>query len=409
MRHALAALTVRDFRWLWSGHTLFVASLIMSRLALGWLVLELTDSAYWVGVAIGMDGVGKILFGVFAGVLVDRFDKRVVLLISQGTFAGLCLLLGLLIMGQVAALWSVLLITFLLGGVDAITVPANNSIVYQTVGRGRVMNASAINMMGFNLARTVGAALAGLVIERWNTGACYLVAGGAAGLGLLPILGVRGDFRSTTTPEPLWSTLRDGLRYVWSDRVLLRVLGLSVVVEMFGFSHYTMTSVIARDVLRVGAEGYGYLSAASGVGASVGTVLLAGLGDYRHKGRLLLTAIISAGVGIILFAFSPWYWVSLTLAAINGATLAAYDAMMQTLVQLLTPDSMRGRVLSLYVLTFGFTSVGGYVVGLVATVLTVPVTISVGGGVIAAYALSLIPVIQHLQPRADESTAPTRA
>ena len=106
MRRALGVLAVRDFRWLWSGHTLFVVSLTMSRLALGWLTLELTDSAYWVGVAIGMDGAGKLIFGVFAGVLVDRFDKRAVLLISQCTFAGLCLLLGFLIVDQVVLLWS---------------------------------------------------------------------------------------------------------------------------------------------------------------------------------------------------------------------------------------------------------------------------------------------------------------
>jgi MFS family permease len=405
MRRALLALTVRDFRWLWGGHIFFVISLVMSRLALGWLMLELTDSAYWVGLAIGLDGVGKIVVGVFAGVLIDRFDKRRVLLLSQGLFGGLCLMLGVLIINQTAALWLVLAVAFLLGGVDAIAAPANNAIVYQVVGRERVMNAAAINMFGFNLARTLGSALSGLVIDRWDTGVCYVVAGGAACAGLLPILMARGNFRSTVTHESLWATLRDGVAYVWNDRALLRVLSLSVVVEMFGFSHYTMISVIARDVLRVGAEGYGYLSAASGVGASLGTMVLAGLGDYRHKGRLLLTAVITAGVGIIAFAFSPWYAVSLLLAAINGATLSTYDAMMQTLVQLLTPDSMRGRVLSLYVLTFGFTSVGGYVVGLVATLLTVSLTISIGGGVITAYALSLIPVIRHLQSNVSEPSA----
>ncbi len=405
MRRILTALTIRDFRWLWGGHGLYVLSLVMSRLALGWLMLDLTDSPYWVGLSIGVDGVGKILCGFFAGVLVDRFDKRRVLIGSQAIFGLLGITLGTLIVTQHVAVWNVLIVAFLMGATDAITAPANNAMAYQVVGRERVMNASAINMLGFNLARTVGAALAGIVIDRWDTGVCYWVAGGAACLGLLPILRVRGDFRSTMTHEPFGHTLRAGLRYAWNDQALLRVLGLSVVVEMFGFSHYTMTSVIARDVLHVGAEGYGYLSSASGVGASVGTFLLAGLGDYRHKGRLLLSAVIFSGLGIILFAFSPWYWVSLILAALSGATLSAYDAMMQTLVQLLTPDAVRGRVLSLYVLTFGFTSVGGYVVGLIATLLTVPVTISLGGGILVAYALSLMPMIRHLQPEAGEATA----
>jgi len=397
----LAAFESRAYGWLWSSHFLYVMSLVMSRLALGWLMLDMTDSALWVGIANGVDGAGKIICGFFAGVLVDRLDKRAVLMGSQLLFGVLALILGGLILTHQVAIWNVLIVAFLLGAVDAAVVPASNTIVYQVVGRERVMNAATVNMMGFNLARTLGAALAGIVIDRAGTGACYVIVGGLACVGVLPMFGIHGEFRSAGASVPFWGALREGMSYVWNGGALRRVLGLSVVVELFGFSHYTMIPVIARDVLRVGAEGLGYLGSASGLGATVGTLALASLGDVKHKARLLWINTLSAGAGIILFALSPWYAVSLALATINGATLASYDALMQTLVQLLTPDAVRGRVLGLYVLTFGFTSVGGYLAGLIATAAGAPFAIGLGGGVMVAYLLGITKTVRHMQPTAE--------
>jgi MFS family permease len=398
------AFEVHAFRWLWSSHFLYVMSLVMSRLALGWLALDLTNSALWVGIATGVEGAGKIIWGFAAGVLVDRLDKRALLLMGQLLFGVLGLIMGMLILLHQVAMWNVLIVAFLLGAADATLAPAANAITYQVVGRERVMNASAVNMLGFNLARTIGAALAGILIERSGLGACYLVMGGLACLGALPMIGIRGDFRSTASHAPFWRALRAGLRYTWHDGALRRVLGLSMIVEAFGFSHYTMISVIARDVLKVGAEGYGYLSAAGGIGASLGTLALASLGDVKQKGRLMWAVTTSAGVGIILFALSRSYPLSLLLALCNGAVLASYDALMQAVVQLLTPDAMRGRVLSLYVLTFGFTSVGGTVVGLIASAAGAPLAISLGGGVIVAYLLWITDTMGHLQPVAESVT-----
>jgi MFS family permease len=400
------AFEVHAFRWLWSSQFLYVISLVMSRLALGWLVLDITNSALWVGIATGVEGAGKIIWGFAAGVLVDRLDKRALLVIGQLIFGVVGLIMGTLILFHQVALWNVLIVAFLLGAADTTLVPAANAITYQVVGRERVMNASAVNMIGFNLARTLGAALAGILIARSGLGACYLALGGLACLGALPMFGIRGNFHSTTLHAPFWRALRAGLRYAWHDGALRRMLGLSMIVEAFGFSHYTMISVIARDVLKVGAEGYGYLSSAGGIGASLGTLALASLGDVKQKGRLMWAVTTSAGVGIILFALSHSYSLSLLVALINGAMLASYDALMQAMVQLLTPDAMRGRVLSLYVLTFGFTSVGGTVAGLIASAAGAPVAISLGGGVIVAYLLWITNTMGHLRPVA-ESVPPT--
>jgi MFS family permease len=392
------SLESRDYRWLWSAHFLFVVSLVMYRLTLGWLVLNLTNSALWVGIAAGMDGLGKILFGIVAGVLVDRLEKRRVLILAQLTFGLLAMGLGALIVLKLTALWLALAVAFLLGALDALVVPANSAMVYQTVGRERMMNAAAVNMLGFNLARTLGAALAGNVMDGWGEGVCLVLTGAFGCAASLPLLGVRGVFPSVSSShEPFWETLREGVQSAWRDGALRRVLGLSVIVELFGFSHYTMIPVMARDVLQVGATGLGYLTAASGLGATAGTLLLAGLGDVKRKGALLWGATTGGAVSLIAFALSPWYALSLALSALAGGLLAGYDALMQTVVQLLTPDAVRGRVLSLYVLTFGFTSVGGYVAGLIATLAGAPFAIGLGGGIMLAYLLSVTRTLRALR------------
>ncbi|MBP7693960.1 MAG: MFS transporter [Anaerolineales bacterium] len=395
---SLASFGVAGYRWLWLGAFLFVMSLVISRLAMGWLVLTLTDSAYWVGLAAGVDGVGKILFGLFGGVLVDHLDKRRVVWYALLVYGLLGVGLGILITLEAASLPILLLVAFLLGGIDAVLVPASNAIVFHLVGRERVMNASALNLLGFNAARTVGAALAGIVIARAGMGAVWLLAGLLACVGVLPYLRVRGHFPPASTRAPFWQALGEGLRYAWKDGAVRRVLGLSVITELFAFSHFTLIPVLARDVLQVGAEGLGYLTSASGLGATLGTALLAGLGDIRRKGALLWGGTVAAGGLLIAFAYSPWYPLSLAISAALGLLLANYDALMQAVVQLLTPDAVRGRILSLYVLTFGFTSLGGYVAGIIASLAGVPLAIGLGGGFMLAYLFGVARPIAHLKP-----------
>jgi MFS family permease len=402
---SLTSFAVPNFRWLWSAHYLFVMSLAIYRLALGWLVLELTNSAWWVGIAYGVDGAGKILTGFFAGVWVDRWDKRIVLVLAQLAFGAVALLLGAGLVTQVAGLGLILVAAFLFGAADSVTVPANNALVYQVVGRDRMMNAAAINMLGFNAARTLGSAIGGNVLDQWGSGVTCLVAAAAAFAGIGPLLLARGDFRSAAEAhEPFWRAMRDGLRIAWRDGTLRRLIGLSIIVEFFGFAHYTMVPVLARDVLQVGATGLGYLSAASGIGATLGTAMLAALGDVKHKGRLLWGVTTVSGAGIILFALSPWYGFSLVLGAVVGALLSSYDALLQTVMQLLTPDAVRGRILSLYTLTFGFTSIGGTLAGSMASLIGAPLAVAIGGGVVVAYLLSLTRTLTALRPVAGGSS-----
>lgn len=392
------SLTVSGYRWLWAGNFLGFYSVVVSRLALGWLVLNLTNSAYWVGVAASMDGLGRLLFGLFGGVWVDRFDKRRVVQAALLAFGLLALALGVLIQLEAVPLSVILVAAFLLGGLDALMLLASNTLIFHLVGPARVMNASALNLLGFNAARMVGSVAAGLIIAQAGQPAAWFMSGGAACLAVWPYLRVRGRFVSSEPRTAFWPALRAGLRHAWQDGAIRQVLGLSVMAELCVFSEFTLIPVMARDVLHVGAEGLGYLTAATSLGAALGTALLAGLSHIGRKGALLWGGVMTGALLLTAFAYSPWYPLSLVLSVGLGFWLAGYDALMQVMIQLLTPDAVRGRIFSLYVLSYGFASLGGYLAGLVASLAGAPLAIGLGGGLIVAYLIGVARPIVGLQP-----------
>ncbi|MSQ22192.1 MAG: MFS transporter [Dehalococcoidia bacterium] len=381
------ALEVRPYRWLWGASFFGSMAFGMRSLADGWLALTLTDSPFWVGAAAGVQGLGQVVFGVFGGVLVDRLDRRKTLMAAQVATATLVLLIGLLVLVGRIALWHLLSIAFLQGLLMALQMPAANALIYQVVGPRRLLNAMAARMLAFNITRIVGSVVAGALISRFGVEACYLFAAGSLYLSPALLLFVKGNFRSEQIREPFWQAAREGIRYAWANGPVRTLLTMSVLMETFGFSYHVMLPVMARDVLNVGASGLGMLSAVGGAGAMVSTVAVAGLGDFKNKGALLVAGAGLAGVAILLFALSPWYPVSLGLAAVIGATLMAYDATMGTALQLLSSDAVRGRVLGMYGLTFGFTPLGGLLSGAIATMASAPVGIGLGGIAIVAFVL----------------------
>jgi predicted MFS family arabinose efflux permease len=275
--------------------------------------------------------------------------------------------------------------------------PLSNSLIYDTVGGDRLLNAMAARLTAFNLARIGGSALAGALIETVGVGACFLVVGSVNLVAPTTLLFMRGGRHSPGRSEPALRTAVEGLTYAWRSRPLRSLLTMSLLLEMFGFSHFVMLPVIARDVLGVGASGLGYLSAAGGAGSLVGTVGIASLGDFRRKGLLLGLAAGGAGLSLVLFATSSWYPLSLLLAALAGGTLMAYDPTMATVLQVLSTDAMRGRIMGLYALTFGFTPLGGFAAGIVATLLSTPIAIGLSGGAILAYVLPNFGRLARLQ------------
>lgn len=308
------------------------------------------------------------------------------------------LLIGVLVLTSRIALWHILTVAFFQGLIMAVQMPAANTLIYGVVGPQRLLNAMAARMLAFNTARIVGSVAAGAMISKLGIGGCYLFIVANMCLSPFLLLFVSGSFRGAAEREPFWQAAREGIRYAWSNGQVRTLLAMSVLMEMFGFSQQVMLPVMARDVLNVGAAGLGLLSASAGVGAMVSTVVVASLGDFRNKGGLLATCAAAAGLATLLFAASGWFTVSLGLLALAGASLMAYDATMGTLLQLLSPDNVRGRVLGLYGLTFGFTPLGGFLSGTIATLASAPVGIGLGGTVIVAFVLTAARRLIRLRP-----------
>jgi MFS family permease len=396
----IRAFEVVQFRWFW--FSIFFSSMSMGvrMLAQGWLVLEMTNSPFWVGAVAGLQGMGLVGFGVFGGTIVDRFDKRKILAMVHLIGGVITLLTGVLIIADYIELWHMLIIALIQGLLMATQLPASNSLAYHIVGPQRLLNALATRLAAMNMSRIIGALIAGVLITRYGVGSSYLFAASGSFLGLGFLWFVKGNFQVFDQRQPFLQATIQGLKYIWMATNIRGLLLLSLFMEAFGFSHLVMMPVMARDVLDVGATGLGYLSAASGIGSTLATLAVASLGDFKNKGALLSVTACCAGISLVLFAFSPWFAVSLVMVALAGGFLMAYDVIMGTMLQLISRNDMRGRVMGVYGLTFGFTPVGGFFTGSVAAILSAPIAVAAGGVIIALYVASMFRFIARINPRA---------
>lgn len=397
----LLSFEVVQFRWLWLSIFFSSMSMGIRMLSQGWLVLELTDSPFWVGLVAGVQGVGLVGFGALAGTIVDRFDKRKVLAAAHFGGGAAAIAVGALFVAGRLELWHLIIAAFAQGIVMATQLPASNSLAYQIVGPSRLLNAMATRLAGMNITRIIGSLIAGGLISQYGAGSSYLFAGSCSLVGVGLLWFIKGSFRTENQREPFWRSVSQGIKYSWRDADIRKLLLLSLIMEAFGFSHFVMMPVIARDVLHVGAAGLGILSASSGAGSALSTILVSSLGDFKAKGKLLVGTALGAGVTLILFAFSTWFPASLVLVAMVGGCLMAYDVTMGTMLQLISLDEMRGRVLGIYGLTFGFTPVGGFFVGALATATTASIAVAMGGALIVLYVAAIARSALRIRPGAQ--------
>src|SRR5579864_1842425 len=348
---AATAFEVPGYRWLWLSSVGTSAAYTVEVLSHGWLVLILTNSPFWVGVAVAVRGVSQTLCGIPAGLAADRFDRRTILVATQTTAATGGLVIAGLVYAHRIAVWQVIVYLVLVGCTTAMNRPAVNGLVYDVVGEALLLNASAYQFMAGSVVRVVGALAGGVIIDRLGIAVVY--AGAAASVGVL-----RRPAAARPPHEPFSRAVADGFRYVFRTARLRRLLLLSLSIEGFGFSTNSMLPVMARDVLRVGGIGLGNLVAMSGVGQFLATMLVARRVELRHLGTVVVGASIGFGAFIVLFALSPWFALSLVLIAVVGFMGTAYDTTMSTSFQVGVADAMRGRVLGLYSATFGLSSIG---------------------------------------------------
>ena len=347
----LDTLSLPAFRYLWLSNGLTEVSGRISAMAIAWLVLELTDSKLLMGVTNSLSALPIIILSLFGGVISDRFDRRTILIRSRIALMGLSFLTAFLITAQVVELWHILLLVVLAGGVVAFDWPTAQTIVYDAVGRERLLNAVSLNSIASNLAGIVGPSVAGILIAVSGVDAVLYCLGGAY---LVAIVGLR--FVRLKTParqNRRASTLRDlseGLTYVQRTPHILWLLFLGCLVIFVGV-YYMMVPVYAMEVLDEGAKGMGFLMGAYGAGGLIASASLAIMGNVKHQARIVVLASVIYGLVMLVFAFSTNFRLSLMCTFVMGIGAMYWVNNMNTLMQTSVPEEMQGRVMSIFRIT----------------------------------------------------------
>lgn len=389
-RTTFSSLENRTYRLYWISLLTSFSAQQMHLLLRGWLVYKLTDSALALGLVSAALGVPILLFSLFGGVIVDRVDKRKLLIVTHVLTAMTTLTIAVLISMGAIALWHLIIAAIAHGLILSFDLPGRQAIIPQLVGQRQIMNAIALGSGATNLTRIIAPALGGVLVGVMGIdGVYYLivtcyVASVAFLLTMPALLTPTRDSRTTVR-----SDLIEGLRYIRRSPILPALLAMAIVPIAFGMPYMMLMPIIASDVFNVGASGLGYLMAAAGMGALAGSLLVASLGDFKHKGALLLVASASFGVFLILFANSNYFYIALFFLLGVGMANSIYMTTTNTLLQINTEDGMRGRVMSLYMMTIGLLPIAVLPASAIAQSLGGSIALGVGGAILLIFTLAM--------------------
>jgi MFS family permease len=378
-RLTFAALAVPNFRRYYAGQSLSLIGTWMQMAAQSWLVLTLTHSAPMLGLIIALQTLPVLLLGPYGGVVADRVDKRRLMVVLQIAMGVQALVLGLLTVTGEVRLWQIGALAALLGLNNAFENPARQAFMLEMVGPERLRNAVSLNSVIVNVARTIGPAVAGLLIATVGEGVCFLVNAASFAAVVASLVLLDREALSPSPPsgrEP--GQLRAGLRYVRATPELAIPLLMMALAGCLAYEFQVTLPVMARQGLHVGATGFGFMTAAMGVGAVIGGLLVA------MKGRTGLPTLIAAagafGVVLVLASLAPNLAVELAALAVAGGASIAFMASGNSTLQLAAAPSMRGRVMSLWFVAFqGSTPIGGPLIGWVIAAAGARAGLGVGG------------------------------
>jgi MFS family permease len=355
----------RNFRLFFVGQLISVSGSWMQSTAQQWLVYRLTESQLSLGAVTFAGFVPVLLLSLFMGVIVDRFPRRRLLLITQSWFMLLAAVLALITFLGVVEYWHILLLASLLGVANALDMPTRQAFYADMVERDDLLNAIVLNSSIFNGARIIGPALGGLVIASLGEAPAFALNSLSYIAVIIGILLMRlKPFKPPSNPGTGLAEFKDGLVYLGSDRRLTGLVGMIALLSVFVFPFTVLLPAFARDVLGIGAEGYGALLSSQGVGALLGALILAFAGDKANKALILLLSRILLAVALVAFALSTIPILSMVSMLIAGFAFITQLAVTNTSIQLLVPDDLRGRVMSTYTWALaGFWPLGSLLIG----------------------------------------------
>lgn len=394
-----SALRHRNFQLYFGGQLISVAGTWMQIVAQGWLVYQLSKSELTLGIVGFASAIPALLISPWGGVVVDRMPKRTLLVITQAAAMVLAFILAALTFTGLVQVWHVVALSAALGVVNAFDGPGRQAFVVEMVGRDELANGIALNSMMFNGARVVGPALAGLLLAAVGASWCFFLNGAsflAVIVGLLAMK-ISSPYFVRQSASP-WQQLREGLAYVYRQANIFALLLLALIFSVFGISYGTILPAFVDKVLQAGPSAFGAVNAATGLGAVIGAFIIARYGDRKQRGRWLMWANLAFPFILIAFAYTPNFYLSLALAFGLGVGFMLQFTLINTLLQMNVADAMRGRVLSLYTITFfGFAPFGNLAIGLLAESLGLGPTMALSALVALILATAVILIVPRLR------------
>lgn len=384
-----SSLKNRDYRLYWTGAMVSFTGSWVQTICHGWLVYEITGSRFWLGL-IGFIGAAP-LFGLsfIGGAIADKVDKRRFLIVTQFLFGVFAVLLGVLVAKHAVSKYNIAAIAFCTGIVAAMDAPMRQSIPIEIVGKKDLANAIALNSVAFNFARIFGPALAALLVKQIGMSWCFY----ANAISYAAVIAALVFMHVKTPPanedgESVFSDLRAGFSYIRSERTIAVLIIMTVVPSLFVMPYGSLVLIMSKDILKAGITGYSSLMMATGIGASIGALVLAITAKSEKRGlRLLIAAVFDSFMLLLVAASRDIHLTRFAMMGVGFMTVN-FNAMMNTLLQSLSSDRFRGRVMSAYVFAMmGLSPFASLQAGTVAQLWGAPVALTLGGLLFAAMAI----------------------
>jgi len=391
LTQTFASMRYPNYRLWFAGQLASLVGTWMQSTAQGFLVYELTHSPVYLGLVAFAAGVPSWLFTLYGGVVSDRMPRRTLLILTQSAMMVLALILALLAFTGLVQPWHIIVLAFFLGVANAFDAPARQSFVLEMVEREDLSNAIALNSTMFNSATVVGPAVAGITYAAIGPAWCFMI-NAVSFLAVIAALARMHLAPHAARPRGAGALaeLRRGLGYVRREPTVRTLIGVAGFVSLFGLGFVTLMPAWAVSVLGGNSVTNGWMQSARGLGSLVGALMIASLGRFRWKGRLLTAGTLALPVLLILFSFVRSTPVALLVLMGAGLAFMSLFNMLNTLIQSAVPDDLRGRVLSLYTLSFfGLVPVGSLLAGSAASVIGEPRTVLASGILLLLFAVGL--------------------
>jgi MFS family permease len=376
-----SSLKVRNFRLYWLGMFVSLVGTWIQVVAQSWLVFQLTHSAFLLGLVGFLTAIPVFLLSLFGGVAADRMNKRTILLCTQNAFMILAFILAVLTQLKLITPSHIMLIALANGVVMAFDAPTRQAVVADLVGKEHLLNAIALNSAAFNSARMLGPALAGILIAGIGMSGCFYI----NGISFLAVIIALFLIKFNGAPKRdthtfMMKDIFEGLRLIRKERPMLILISMVGITSLFGISYVMLMPIFANDILKVGVKGLGLLMSATGIGALIAALTLACLGDFKYKGKFLIFSSLVFSVSLLLFSLSRAFLFSCVALIIIGWASVTAVSLVNTLLQTLAPDQFRGRLMSVFMLTFaGFMPFGNLLAGSLTHIWGVSLTVMASG------------------------------